>query len=85
MGARFASDPEYWHHRADSVQELADGMTHDADAQRIIREIAEGYRRLARHAEENLRTAVVPSHREPGQVAQQQQHRLPLPRRKLHG
>jgi hypothetical protein len=55
MPASFSvDDPSHWRARAEEARTLADEM-HDEASRRMMLEIAEGYERLAKHAEERAK------------------------------
>jgi hypothetical protein len=48
-----AREPRHWRDRAEEARAMADHM-HDPETKRQMREIAEGYERLAERAERRL-------------------------------
>jgi hypothetical protein len=53
MPYRSFNDPKHWRERAEEARAHADRMS-DAEAKRMMLEIAEDYEKLARRAEERL-------------------------------
>jgi hypothetical protein len=52
----FADDPAHWRKRADEARAMAEQMT-DRDARQMMLGIAEDYEKLAKRAEERLKSS----------------------------
>ena len=52
----FADDPAHWRKRADEARAMAEQMT-DRDAKQMMLGIAEDYEKLAKRAEERLKSS----------------------------
>ena len=52
----FADDPAHWRQRADEARAMAEQMT-DRDARQMMLGIAEDYEKLAKRAEERLKSS----------------------------
>jgi rubrerythrin len=52
----FADDPAHWRQRADEARALAEQIT-DRDARQMMLRIAEDYEKLAKRAEERLKSS----------------------------
>ncbi len=52
----FADDPAHWRQRADEARAMAEQMT-DRDAKQMMLGIAEDYEKLAKRAEERLKSS----------------------------
>jgi hypothetical protein len=55
MAMALINDPQHWHERAEGTRRIAEDMA-DPEAKRMMLNIADGYDRLAQHAETRLLT-----------------------------
>ena len=51
MAKSIINDPKHWRDRAEEARAMAEALT-DAEAKRLMHEIADGYERMARRAED---------------------------------
>lgn len=56
---KLMTNPRHWRDRAEEARAHADDMK-DPEAKRIMHDVADGYERLAVHAEERLKDALGP-------------------------
>ena len=56
MAKSIINDPKHWRDRADEARAVAEALS-DAEAKSLMLEIADGYERMARRAEERKAAA----------------------------